>query len=619
MTRRIRLVAAPTGFGRWIARAACLGLTLTAMPGSAARAADKLVLQLHREAQFEFAGYYAALWKGFYREAGLEVEIKPGAPPGATPIDAVREVTERRAQFGTGTAQLLLHTAQGLPLLLLAPIFQQSGTAIYYLADGDLSSLYALHEAKVGRPPPSNFLDVELRMALHGEGIDPDKLKSVSVEPGQAIAALSDHRVDSVIGSAWELPWQARERSVPLKSLSLADYRPQVFGDGLFALQRFANADPATAQRFREASIKGWEYALQHPDEIGARIVAELPVQAPVSDPAGFARYQGEVARKLARFPNVALGQSNPERWIGVQQSLIAIGAISRPADLEAFLYNPGAATWGFSFRLVLLIFAAVAILAGFVAADRFWRWRRRGAIPAEAFNPAKTRKWIPASFLRSRPLMLGRPDLARLCAIAHHGFDRARSITRQLVASTTGGGPALRPTDLGAALTGVEGLIRRRLPGAVKCRLSLLPELQLCHADPDAVTAMVLNLAAEAAADMPNGGDLVVGTRQCTIDHTSAVEFPGSAPGDYVRVTVKDSGSGLSAERLERIFYPEATARPAAAAAWRLTHRLGGFAAVESAEGVGTAVHLYFRRAVDNGETADPPGAVHAEPLAAE
>ena len=97
-------------------------------------------------------------------------------------------------------------------------------------------------------------------------------------------------------------------------------------------------------RRFREASLKGWGYALQHPDEIAARIVAEPPLQVAVSDPAGFTRYQTEVARKLARYPDVPLGHSNPERWSRIQQSLIAIGEITRPADLDTFLYNPGAA-----------------------------------------------------------------------------------------------------------------------------------------------------------------------------------------------------------------------------------------------------------------------------------
>ena len=50
-----------------------------------AAAADPLVLQLRGPAQFQYAGYYAALWQGFYAEAGLTVDIQPGAPRGQTP------------------------------------------------------------------------------------------------------------------------------------------------------------------------------------------------------------------------------------------------------------------------------------------------------------------------------------------------------------------------------------------------------------------------------------------------------------------------------------------------------------------------------------------------------
>jgi signal transduction histidine kinase len=148
-----------------------------------------------------------------------------------------------------------------------------------------------------------------------------------------------------------------------------------------------------------------------------------------------------------------------------------------------------------------------------------------------------------------------------------------------------------------------------------VKCRLSLPPTPSLCHADPDAVNRTILELAAEAATEMPKGGVLVLGARQCTIDRVTAGEFPGSAPGDYMRVTVKDSGSGLGPERLERVFYPEETDRPAVASAWELTRRLGGFASIESAESVGTAVHLYFPCAVRIAE----PAAEYMEAHAAE
>jgi ABC-type nitrate/sulfonate/bicarbonate transport system substrate-binding protein len=649
MLRRFSISAPPRALGQ---RALCgvwLGLALTASP-RIADAADKLVLQLHRAAQFEFAGYYAALWRGFYREAALEVEIKPGAPPGAPAIDPVREIAEGRAQFGTGNVQLLVRTAQGQSLLLLSPIFQQSDARIYYRADGDFSSPGALLNGRVGRFPPSNSLDVELGTALQAEAISPDKLKSLSVEPGQALADLASRRVDAVAGSVWELPWQAVERKIALKSFNPAGYRVEYYGDSLFTLQRLAKTDPALVQRFREASVKGWEYALQHPDELAMRIAAELPAQAAVSDTTGFARYQTEVARKLARYPDVPLGYSNPERWERIQQSLIAAGVITRPADLGAFLYAPGGAALnpGDWRSAIAPVAGAGALIAG-AGFLWWWRpWRKAAAVGAVAGGggdgrppggvaallarlSAEMHRKLTA--IRAYPLnrlrMLGsqlrlQSRWTRLAAAAagslnylQSHFARLRAgvprrfgqVTRRLAIPSEGGGPRVQATDLNAMLQTLERTIRRRVPDPVKCRLSLLPKLWLCHTDPDAVAKATLDLVTAAVADMPAGGDLIVGTRQYAIDDAASAELGGSAAGEYVRLTIKDNGPGLTPERLDRLFEPAATARPAVVAAGELTRRLGGFIRAESAEGIGTAVHLYFRRAIAADAVAQQPG----------
>jgi signal transduction histidine kinase len=166
--------------------------------------------------------------------------------------------------------------------------------------------------------------------------------------------------------------------------------------------------------------------------------------------------------------------------------------------------------------------------------------------------------------------------------------------------------------------LTTLERAIQRRVPASVKCRLSLLPEPWLCQADPNAVAKATLDLVAAAVADMPAGGDLIVGTRQYAVDDTGTAELGGSLPGDYVRLTVKDNGSGLSPEHLDRIFDPATAVQPAVVAAGELVRQFGGFARVESAEGIGTAVHLYFRRAVAVGVEAPQPPEVDEDAKAA-
>ena len=533
-----------------------------------ASAADTVVLQLQGPAQFEFAGYYAALWQGFYRDAGLTVEIKPGAGQGQTPLDPVHEVTSGNAQFGTGTAELAIRAAQGQPLLLLAPIFQRSGAAIYYRGDDDYASPGALAKAKVGRLPASSPLDIELATALSAEGVDPDKIDSVPLQPGEAVAALTEHGVDAVPGSEWNLPWLAHEKRVAFKSINPADYRVEFYGDTLFTLQRLAAAQPDLVKNFRAASLKGWDYALQHPEEIANRLVAELPPPPGISDNAGFEKYQAELALALARYPAVALGHSNPDRWNRIEESMAGVHALVRTADAAGFIYDPDAALRR---RNDLRSFGLLggALLIGLIVLAALWRrWRRPQAAPAVEQAPA------------------GAPPIA------------APVFVPPFLPPAAGARQEPAPADLNAVVSRLERAIRQRVPRRVAFRLSLLPELWRCRAEPQTVRAMVLDLVGAAAADLKGNGELIVGTRNYAFDERSLAATPGAQLGEYVRITVRDNGPGLPDEALDRVLDPAASARPAAAVAGEALRLLGGFARVESAEGVGTAVHLYFPRA---------------------
>jgi ABC-type nitrate/sulfonate/bicarbonate transport system substrate-binding protein len=536
---------------------------------SAASAADNLVLQLHGPAQPEFAGYYAALWQGFYRDAGLGVEIKPGSGRGEAPIDPVREVTEGRAQFGTGSAELVVRIAQGLPLLLLAPIFQESGAAVYYRTDADFASPAALTAAKLGRLPASDILDIELATALKAEGIDRGKLKSVSLNPDQTVAALADRSIDAAIGSAWEVPWLAYEKGLALKSFNPANYRVAFYGDTLFTLQRLARTEPQTVRSFRAASLKGWDYALTHAEEIAQRLLAELPHPAGIADAAGFADYQGKLARRLAHYPDVALGHSNPDRWERIEAAMIGVGAVVRTADTDDFVFDPDAEARHKTDRRALTILGAT-LVGGLAVTVWLWLRRHRRPVPGRA--------------------TAGGPSEATQAAEAEPAAVASAAPTR----------PEPAPADLNAVVARLERAMRQRVPRRIAFRLSLLPELWRCRAESPTVRALVLDLVAAACADLTGNGELVVGTRNTSFDAAALAATPGAQIGEYARLTVKDSGPGLAETALERIFDRTQTRRPAAAKAAEAMREFGGFARVESAEGIGTAVHLYFPRAAE-------------------
>jgi len=287
-------------------------------------------------------------------------------------------------------AELAIRAAQGMPLLLLAPIFQHSGAAVYYRADADFGSPAALGKAKVARLPASDILGMEFATALRAEGIDPTKVRSTPVEPGQTLGVLADKTVDAAPGSLWDLPWLAKEKGLNLKSLNPADYRVEFYGDTLFTLQRLGKNQPELVRNFRIASLRGWEYTLQHPDEIAGRIVATLPHPPGIADAAGFAKYQTDVARRLSRYPDIPLGHSNPDRWNRIEASLFGAGALLRTVDADEFLYDPDAAARS---RTDLRAFAILGatLFAGIIAIGLLW-FRKRQPGAAKPATAAPTR-----------------------------------------------------------------------------------------------------------------------------------------------------------------------------------------------------------------------------------
>jgi signal transduction histidine kinase len=162
-----------------------------------------------------------------------------------------------------------------------------------------------------------------------------------------------------------------------------------------------------------------------------------------------------------------------------------------------------------------------------------------------------------------------------------------------------------LERLDLNDRVTGTVELLRRTLGEQVTVSLRLSPNPCQTLANPGDVDNAILNLAINARDAMPRGGRLTIETRLITLDADVASDIAHARSGDYVMLTVRDTGHGMSPEILKHVMGPFFTTKEPGkgtglglASVHTSVRRSGGFVAIDSSVGEGTSVHLYFPKA---------------------
>lgn len=296
-------------------------------------------LQLLWHHQFQFAGYYAAAAQGYYRDAGLEVDIRSGGydAQGQAP-DPVEEVVFGRADFGTSRADLLIHHSHGLPVALLASIMQRSPLVFLTLERYNLTRLEAIGDRPVSLTLPSlgsdSRVSAETLAALKRAGVDYRTLKNSP--PSWQIADLLDGKTQLTPAYATDTAYFVRQAGATPVEIKPTDYGIDFYGQLLFTSQRMLDEAPETAAAFRRASIQGWRYALDHPQEIAALILGNYGTRGPGYDRA-FLLAEAQRIRELMKPELIEIGYTNPQRWQEIADTYRELGLIEHYA-LDDFL-----------------------------------------------------------------------------------------------------------------------------------------------------------------------------------------------------------------------------------------------------------------------------------------
>ena len=295
---------------------------------SAPASEEVINIQLRWHDQFQFAGYYAALEKGFYKEEGLNVRLHAGDPE----HQPVPEVLAGHAQYAEGNSEVLYQRLQGQPLVALAAIFQHSPSVLLTRADSDISSVHDLVGKKVMLMNMTE--DADFISMFSNEGVALSQIKAIP--SSYDLNDLISGKVDAFNSYLTNEPYFLKQRGISYNVIDPSNYRIDFYSDIFFTTEAELLSHPQRVEAMRRATLKGWRYAMDHPAEIIDLLITKYEVKKQ----RDHLEFEASEMRKLI-FPDlIEIGHMNPSRWQHMANSFVKAGLAKSDYSLDGFVYD---------------------------------------------------------------------------------------------------------------------------------------------------------------------------------------------------------------------------------------------------------------------------------------
>lgn len=300
-----------------------------ALSPEAADTLQKVRVQLKWTHQFQFAGFYAAIEQGYFRDAGLEVELIEGGPL----IDPTAVVVAGNAEFGIGNSSLLIDFNGGQPVVAVAAILQHSPFVILARPDPALRSVRDLEGKTLMGESHSDELTAYLTIA--GINVDSIRMQRHNGDVASLRASAPD-RVDAMTAYISTEPFEATRHNIPYQIFSPRDLNINFYGDTLFTSRQLAQQQAQTVAAMRDALIAGWRYALTHQADIVDLILRKYQ---PKMDRIGL-NFEAQATYNLFQNDVVEIGYMSRERWQHIGQIYAASGMLPGNFSLDGFMFS---------------------------------------------------------------------------------------------------------------------------------------------------------------------------------------------------------------------------------------------------------------------------------------
>lgn len=273
----------------------------------------------------QFAAYYVAMEKGYFEAEGLKVSFNPYNEEVAVK-DAV---INGDADFGIdGADQVIFARSEGKKLKAISVNYRLNPTAFASLAEKNLKKLTDFVGHKIAILPDNT--GTVFKTMLKKNGIREDQLTLVPY--GYDFKMLYDGIVDVIPIYLFDEPYKLKKEGYSINILLPEDYGVEGYGDTLFTSDELIQKDPELVKKFLKASLKGWQYAIEHIDET-AKIMLKY-------DHQDYKELEYEKFILTNQSPLVHTGEDyigwmKPETWQGIYQMLIEQKMIKNQFPIE--------------------------------------------------------------------------------------------------------------------------------------------------------------------------------------------------------------------------------------------------------------------------------------------
>lgn len=262
----------------------------------------------------QFAPFYAAQSKGYYKAAGLNVTFHHGVEPD---LFGTMIAGKDTFVFASGDEELVARS-KNLPVIDVSTIFQRYPVSLIVPANSPIKTLSDLKGHTIGEPGPFGATHTGLLALLYQAHLSLSDIHAQAIGFTQ-VAALIGHRVDAVMGYSNNEPLQLRQQGFPVRTFDVSNYQPLV-SNGIITTEATLHSQPQMVHNFVQATIRGLQYVIAHPSDAVQLSKAYVPGMDPTKAMAILQAtvpiWQGD--------GQVALGYNNSVTWQSMEQFLVA-------------------------------------------------------------------------------------------------------------------------------------------------------------------------------------------------------------------------------------------------------------------------------------------------------